>query len=66
MMKTGSVVIDVSINKVNRKIVGDVDFSSVAKVADHLTPVPGRVGPLTVVSLLKNTLATFKKINNLK
>ena len=66
MVKTGSVVIDVGINKVNGKIVGDVDFSPVAKVASHLTPVPGGVGPLTVVSLLKNTLDAFKKINNLK
>lgn len=66
MVKKSSVVIDVGINKVNGKIVGDVDFGSVAKVADHLTPVPGGVGPLTVVSLLKNTLDAFKKINNLK
>lgn len=66
MVKKSSVVIDVGINKVNGKIVGDVDFSSVAKVTSHLTPVPGGVGPLTVVSLLKNTLAAFKKINNLK
>lgn len=66
MVKKSSVVIDVGINKVNGKIVGDVDFSSVAKVADHLTPVPGGVGPLTVVSLLKNTLDAFKKINKLK
>lgn len=66
MVKVGSVVIDVGINKVDGKIVGDVDFSSVAKVANHLTPVPGGVGPLTVVSLLKNTLDAFKKINKLK
>ena len=66
MVKKSSVVIDVGINKVDGKIVGDVDFSSVAKVADHLTPVPGGVGPLTVVSLLKNTLDAFKKINKLK
>lgn len=66
MVKKSSVVIDVGINKVNGKIVGDVDFSSVAKVANHLTPVPGGVGPLTVVSLLKNTLDAFKKINKLK
>lgn len=66
MVKKSSVVIDVGINKVNGKIVGDVDFSSVAKVAGHLTPVPGGVGPLTVVSLLKNTLDAFKKINKLK
>lgn len=65
MVKAGSVVIDVGINKVNGKIVGDVDISSVDKVVNHLTPVPGGVGPLTVVSLLKNTLDAFKK-NNLK
>ncbi len=61
MVKANSVVIDVGINKVDGKIVGDVEFSSVAKVASHLTPVPGGVGPLTVVSLLKNTLDAFKK-----
>ncbi len=66
MVKEGSLVIDVGINRVNGKIVGDVDFSSVAKVAAHITPVPGGVGPLTVVSLLKNTLDAFKKINNLE
>ena len=66
IVKTGSVVIDVGINKVDGKIVGDVEFSSVAKVASHLTPVPGGVGPLTVVSLLKNTLDAFKKINKLQ
>ena len=66
MVKANSVVIDVGINKVDGKIVGDVEFSSVAKVASHLTPVPGGVGPLTVVSLLKNTLDAFKKINKLK
>ncbi len=66
MVKANSVVIDVGINKVDGKIVGDVDFSSVAKIAGHLTPVPGGVGPLTVVSLLKNTLDAFKKINKLK
>ncbi len=61
MVKANSVVIDVGINKVDGKIVGDVEFSSVAKVASHLTPVPGGAGPLTVVSLLKNTLDAFKK-----
>ena len=66
MVKPNSVVIDVGINKVDGKIVGDVEFRSVAKVASHLTPVPGGVGPLTVVSLLKNTLDAFKKINKLK
>ncbi len=66
MVKVNSLVIDVGINKVDGKIVGDVEFSSVAKVASHLTPVPGGVGPLTVVSLLKNTLDAFKKINKLK
>ncbi len=65
MVKTDSVVIDVGINKVGGKIVGDLEFTSVAKVAAHLTPVPGGVGPLTVVSLLKNTLDAFKKINKL-
>lgn len=57
MVKPGACVIDVGINQgADGKIVGDVDFASVAPVAGHLTPVPGGVGPVTVAMLLRNTL----------
>jgi methylenetetrahydrofolate dehydrogenase (NADP+)/methenyltetrahydrofolate cyclohydrolase len=56
MVKPGSVVIDVGINFVNGKMVGDVDFESVKDVAGHLSPVPGGVGPMTRAMLLHNTL----------
>jgi methylenetetrahydrofolate dehydrogenase (NADP+) / methenyltetrahydrofolate cyclohydrolase len=57
MVKTGAVVIDVGINRLpNGRLVGDVDFDSVAKKASHITPVPGGVGPMTVTMLLHNTV----------
>jgi len=57
MIKPGACVIDVGINQgADGKIVGDVDFDSVAEVAGFLTPVPGGVGPVTVAMLLRNTL----------
>lgn len=56
MVKPGAVVVDVGINRVNGKVVGDVDFESVSEVAGFLTPVPGGVGQMTITMLLKNTL----------
>jgi len=60
MVKPGAVVIDVGINRVERdgrsRLVGDVDFEAVREVAGWISPVPGGVGPLTVVMLLANTL----------
>ncbi len=56
MIKDGAIVVDIGINKVNGKIVGDVDFENVAKKASFITPVPGGVGPMTIAMLLKNTL----------
>lgn len=56
MVKPGAVVIDVGINRVDGKLVGDVDFEGVREVAGKITPVPGGVGPLTVAMLLANTL----------
>lgn len=56
MVKPGTVVIDVGINRVDGKMVGDVDFDSVSQVAEAITPVPGGVGPMTVAMLLSNTL----------
>ncbi|MFQ5802525.1 MAG: bifunctional methylenetetrahydrofolate dehydrogenase/methenyltetrahydrofolate cyclohydrolase FolD [Candidatus Methylomirabilales bacterium] len=60
MVKEGAVVIDVGINRVEGKLVGDVDFAGVYPRASLITPVPGGVGPLTVAMLLKNTLIAYK------
>ncbi len=61
-VKPGAVVIDVGINRVVTRTVGDVDFDAVVQVAGHITPVPGGVGPLTVAMLLRNTVeAAFKQ-----
>ena len=59
-VKRGSIIIDVGINKVKDKIVGDVDFKMVVKKARAITPVPGGVGPMTIACLLNNTLECFK------
>ncbi len=71
MVKEGAVVIDVGITRVadtSRKrgyrVVGDVDFKEVSKKASFITPVPGGVGPMTRVSLLKNTLLACKRKTN--
>jgi len=60
MVKPGAVVIDVGINRIEQdgksRLVGDVDFAAVREVAGWISPVPGGVGPLTVVMLLANTL----------
>lgn len=56
MVKPGAVVIDVGINRVNDKLVGDVNFQDVCQQAGYITPVPGGVGPLTIAMLLHNTL----------
>jgi len=56
-VKEGALVIDVGINRTEEgKLVGDVDFDSVAERAAWITPVPGGVGPMTIASLLENTL----------
>ena len=57
MVQPGAVVIDVGINRVDDKLVGDVDFEPVAEIASAITPVPGGVGPMTIAMLLQNTLA---------
>lgn len=56
MVKPGATVVDVGINRVDGKVVGDVDFESVSEAAGYLTPVPGGVGQMTITMLLKNTL----------
>ena len=59
-VKKDSIIIDVGINKVGEKIVGDVDFETVKDKVKAITPVPGGVGPMTIACLLKNTLECFK------
>ena len=66
MVKEGAVVIDVGINRIVNKIVGDVDFENVKEIAGFITPVPGGVGPMTIAMLLDNTLKAMgmsQKIN---
>jgi len=65
-VKPGAIVIDVGINRIaldhgKTKLVGDVDFDAVKQVAGWITPVPGGVGPMTIASLLQNTLEAYKK-----
>jgi methylenetetrahydrofolate dehydrogenase (NADP+)/methenyltetrahydrofolate cyclohydrolase len=60
MVRPGAVVIDVGINRVGDKLVGDVDFAQVAPIASAITPVPGGVGPMTIAMLLKNTLTAAR------
>ena len=59
-IKPGAAVIDVGMNRVDGKLVGDVDFDAVNGVAGLLTPVPGGVGLLTIAMLLRNTLRAFE------
>jgi methylenetetrahydrofolate dehydrogenase (NADP+)/methenyltetrahydrofolate cyclohydrolase len=60
MVKEGAVVIDVGINRVDGKLVGDVAFAEVEPKASLITPVPGGVGPMTIAMLMHNTLKAFK------
>ena len=66
MVKDGAVVIDVGINRLdNGKLCGDVNFAEVEPKASYISPVPGGVGPMTIATLMKNTLTAAKKQNNL-
>lgn len=60
MVKPGAVVIDVGINRVDGKLVGDVNYAQVSPIASFITPVPGGVGPMTIAMLLRNTLTAAK------
>jgi methylenetetrahydrofolate dehydrogenase (NADP+)/methenyltetrahydrofolate cyclohydrolase len=69
MVKSGAVVIDVGTTRISNpgsksgyKLVGDVDFERVAPKCSYITPVPGGVGPMTRVSLLRNTLNAAKRL----
>ena len=56
MLKAGAAVMDVGINRVDGKVVGDVDYDQVAQVAGYITPVPGGIGKMTISMLMENTL----------
>lgn len=60
MVKDGAIVVDVGINRVDGKLIGDVDFEKVSKKTSFITPVPGGVGPMTIAMLLRNSLDAFK------
>jgi len=60
-IKPGATVIDVGINRVNGKLVGDVAFDEAVALAAHITPVPGGVGPMTIACLLHNTLTSAER-----
>jgi methylenetetrahydrofolate dehydrogenase (NADP+)/methenyltetrahydrofolate cyclohydrolase len=59
-IQPGAVVIDVGINQVGKRIVGDVEFAAAQEQASYITPVPGGVGPVTVSMLMQNTVKAFK------
>ncbi len=63
MVKEGAVVIDVGVNRVDGKLVGDVDFETIKEKASFITPVPGGVGPMTITTLLTNTLKAARLQN---
>ena len=65
-VKDGAIIIDVGMNRDSEgKLCGDVDFNDVFDKCSYITPVPGGVGPMTITTLLKNTLASCKIINNI-
>ena len=70
-IKDGAVVIDVGINRVNDssskagyRLVGDVDFESVAPKSSYITPVPGGVGPMTIAMLMANTVTACERLTS--
>ncbi|HUE36535.1 MAG TPA: tetrahydrofolate dehydrogenase/cyclohydrolase catalytic domain-containing protein [Candidatus Acidoferrum sp.] len=63
MVKPGATVIDVGVNRVNGKLVGDVDFAPVQQVAGKITPNPGGVGPMTIAMLMQNTVTAAQRFH---
>ena len=59
-VKEGAIVIDVGINRIDGKLVGDVEFEQASQRASYITPVPGGVGPMTVAMLMQNTLQAYQ------
>jgi methylenetetrahydrofolate dehydrogenase (NADP+)/methenyltetrahydrofolate cyclohydrolase len=62
LVKTGATVVDIGTSVINGKVTGDVDFADASKIAGHITPVPGGVGPMTIAMLLYNTLLAACKL----
>ncbi|MBP3284208.1 MAG: bifunctional methylenetetrahydrofolate dehydrogenase/methenyltetrahydrofolate cyclohydrolase FolD [Clostridia bacterium] len=60
MVKEGAVVVDVGINRIDGKLIGDVDFENVKEKASYITPVPGGVGPMTMATLMENVLKAYQ------
>ncbi len=63
MVKEGAVVVDVGINRVGGKLVGDVEFEQVSRKVAYISPVPGGVGPMTVACLMENTVLAAKRLH---
>jgi methylenetetrahydrofolate dehydrogenase (NADP+) / methenyltetrahydrofolate cyclohydrolase len=59
-LKSGAIVVDAGISKLNGKVVGDVDFQDCEKAASAITPVPGGVGPITIAMLIENVLEAYE------
>ena len=66
MIKEGAVVVDVGINRIpdSKKIVGDVDFENVKEKCSYITPVPGEVGPMTIMTLMDNVVTACERRKN--
>jgi len=61
-VKEGSIVVDIGTNRnAQGKLVGDIDFNSVKDIAEYITPVPGGIGPMTIVCLFDNLIEAYKK-----
>lgn len=65
MIKENSILVDVGINRVNGKVVGDIDFYDVLDKCRYITPVPGGIGKMTIAMLMKNTLLAYKIQNKI-
>lgn len=63
MVKEDAIVIDVGINRIDKKLYGDVDYDKVKAKAKKITPVPGGVGPMTVAMLMSNVISAYEKWN---
>lgn len=63
MVKSGAVVVDVGVTRVNGKITGDVDFENIKELCEFITPNPGGVGPMTVAMIMENILEAYERRN---
>lgn len=61
MIKSGAILIDVGINRIDNKIIGDIDFEDCKNIASAITPVPGGIGPMTIAMLLSNTVLSSER-----